>query len=80
MPHVIFLPAARAEYEHALEWYHERSPVAANDFEAAVESAVAEIVASPDRWAKVGITHRRYLVDGFPSCIVPMPMRSSWLQ
>ena len=70
MPDVIFVPAAQAEYDHAVQWYHGRSPAAAISFEVAVERALAAIAASPEGWATVGKVHRRYLVDGFPYSIV----------
>lgn len=70
MPEVIFLPGAQADYEQALEWYHDRSPQASANFEMAIQAAVAAIAATPERWARFGKGHRRYIVDGFPHSIV----------
>ena len=70
MREVIFLPGAQADYEQALQWYHDRSPQASTNFETAIEAAIAAIVAKPERWATLGQSHRRYIVDGFPHSIV----------
>jgi len=63
-----FHPDALLEYAEATTYYvRERSPSVAEAFEAAVESAIKLIVATPDRWRVVeepGI--RRYVFKRFP--------------
>ncbi|TVS13311.1 MAG: hypothetical protein EA424_21590 [Planctomycetaceae bacterium] len=45
-----FLPGATKDYEDAFDWYRARSERAAEEFEEAVERALADIVEAPDRW------------------------------
>ena len=45
-----FLKAAASEYEAALDWYFERSPVAAEKFDAEVNRALENIAGNPQRW------------------------------
>jgi plasmid stabilization system protein ParE len=63
-----FHPDALLEYADAASYYlREASPTVAERFVAAVESAMASILAAPDRWRVVeepGI--RRYVFSRFP--------------
>jgi toxin ParE1/3/4 len=63
-----FHPDALLEYADATSYYlREASPTVAERFVAAVESAIASILAAPDRWRVVeepGI--RRYVFSRFP--------------
>lgn len=70
MPRASFLPAADVDYAKARLWYFERSERAADRFEEAVEQAVAEIAADPERWPMIDAKHRFHLLRRFPYSIV----------
>jgi plasmid stabilization system protein ParE len=57
-------PAAEAEYEDALAWYLERSPQAADRFEAAFGEAIEAIRSRPTMFP---------LCDGGVAGVVPTP-------
>jgi plasmid stabilization system protein ParE len=61
-----FHPAAQAEYEEALAWYHARSPVAAARFEAEIERTLDFIRTSADFCPKYDATHRYAMLRRFP--------------
>ena len=50
--------AAEAEYEAALRWYFERSPRAADGFEAAFDRAVASVECNPLLHPLIDDVHR----------------------
>jgi plasmid stabilization system protein ParE len=60
------LPAAQVEYEHATDWYLERSVAAATRFVANVESAIESIRAHPEQYPRWDDQHRFCLVEEFP--------------
>lgn len=63
-----FHPEALSEYAEAVQYYlHEASPRVADDFMAAVESAIAILVVDPERWRLVEAPEiRRTLLGRFP--------------
>jgi len=67
---VSFHPEATAELSVSADWYAERSPAAARDFCVAVDLAVANIEANPERFARIDRRHRAGSVTGLPFQIV----------
>ena len=72
MPNVriSFHPAAAAEVEAAVQWYAERSPVAARAFAAEVNVCVERVGEAPERWPWYAHGTRRYLFPHFPFSLV----------
>jgi plasmid stabilization system protein ParE len=70
MIEVRFLPAAAVDYREALTWYQARSAQAAAGLEAAVEVALRQIAAAPQRWASCDDRHRFYILRRYPYSIV----------
>jgi plasmid stabilization system protein ParE len=65
-----FHPAAAAEVEAAVQWYAERSPIAARAFVAEVNACVERVAEAPDRWPSYVHGTRRYLFPHFPFSLV----------
>lgn len=65
-----FHDEASVEYDAAFDWYLERSPDAARDFDAAVNRALADIASAPQRWAAGLHSTRRYLLRRFPYILI----------
>jgi plasmid stabilization system protein ParE len=63
-------PEAEAEYEDALAWYYERSPRAAERFQAAFDEAVEAIRAHPGRYPELDEAHRLVLVGRYPYSLI----------
>jgi plasmid stabilization system protein ParE len=61
---------AEQEYLSALEWYQERSPTAAINFEGAFDRATRTISEAPHRWPIYLAGCRRYALHQFPFIIV----------
>jgi plasmid stabilization system protein ParE len=61
---------ASAEYDVAFDWYLERSPDAALEFDAEVDRALAQIVEAPQRWAAGPFSTRRFLLRSFPYILI----------
>ena len=61
---------AGRDYDAAFDWYLERSPQAAVRFGEAVERALREIAAAPQRWARGSHGTRRFLLRGFPFLLI----------
>jgi plasmid stabilization system protein ParE len=55
-----------AEYDSAFDWYLQRSPDAAQEFDAEVHRAISEITKNPERWAAGSSNTRRFLLRKFP--------------
>jgi plasmid stabilization system protein ParE len=76
-----FHPAAAAEVEAAVQWYAERSPVAARAFASEVNACVERVGEAPDRWPRyVHGTRRSPVWDSraLVRCrVVPLPVRPS---
>ena len=67
---VEFHEEAALEYEAALEWYLERSLLAATKFDDALSRAMDMIVEAPHRWPAGSHGTRRFLLQRFPFAIV----------
>lgn len=65
-----FLEAAASEYEAAIDWYFERSPVAADKFSAEVIRAIENIERNPQRWLTYLMGTRRFFLRHFPFTVV----------
>jgi len=65
-----FHEEAALEYEAALEWYLERSHLAASKFVDALNHAIDVIVEAPHRWPAGSHGTRRFLLQRFPFAIV----------
>lgn len=65
-----FHPAASVEVEVAVEWYAERSPIAARAFAAEVNACVERVREVPDCWPRYVHGTRRYLFPHFPFSLV----------
>jgi plasmid stabilization system protein ParE len=63
-------PEARIETEAAFDWYHEKSPRAAERFYVELERAHTAIQNSPKLWAKYMYGTRRYLLERYPYIVV----------
>ena len=63
-------PEAQQEYLTTLTWYWDRSPVAASNFERAVEAAVETIKGAPQRWPIYFADFRKYVLRQFPFSII----------
>jgi plasmid stabilization system protein ParE len=67
---ISFHPAAAAEVDAAVQWYAERSPVAARAFAAEVNACVERVADAPDRWPSYVHGTRRYLFPHFPFSLI----------
>lgn len=65
-----FHDQAAAEYDAAFDWYLERSPDAARNFDSAVEHALSQIEKAPLRWVMGPFNTRRYLLHKFPFLLI----------
>jgi plasmid stabilization system protein ParE len=65
-----FLEAAASEYEAAVHWYFERSPVAAEKFDAEVNRALEHIAGNPQRWPTHSMGTRRFFLRHFPFSVI----------
>jgi plasmid stabilization system protein ParE len=65
-----FHPEATAELEQSAQWYAERSLTAAEGFVAAVETAIRNIVDTPNRFLKIGHDCRACSLVGYPFQVV----------
>jgi plasmid stabilization system protein ParE len=72
VPHIqiSFHPAAAAEVEAAVQWYAERSSIAAAAFAAEVNTCVERVREAPERWPRYVYETRRYLFPHFPFSLV----------
>ena len=69
-PSVEFHPDAIAEAHHAVQWYLERSELAAAAFVSELDLAVEHIQEAPERWSEYVEGTRRYLFHRFPYFVV----------
>jgi plasmid stabilization system protein ParE len=65
-----FHPEAEEEYLASLSWYGERSPIAATNFENAVEDALQAISKAPQRWPIYFSNFREYVLRQFPFSLI----------
>lgn len=70
MAEVALHPEAEAEYEHALGWYFDRSPQAAQRFETAFDQAIEAIRVNPTMFPLCVDTHRFVLLKRYPYSLV----------
>ncbi len=63
-------PGADIDYSEAFCWYAERSPRAADVFEAHFERALQAIAAEPQRFPRCDDRHRYYLMRRYPYQII----------
>lgn len=70
MAEVTIHPAAEAEYEDALGWYLDRSPQAANRFEAEFGEAIEAIRTHPSMFPRCDEVHRYVLLKRFPYSLI----------
>jgi plasmid stabilization system protein ParE len=63
-------PDAEAEYEQALGWYLDRSPKAAERFEAAPDRAIEAVRPNPMTFPRCDDTHRFVLLTHYPYSLV----------
>lgn len=77
---VRFHEAAAAEYEAAVNWYFERSQLAASKFASELSRAIEKIAEAPDRWPAYILNTRRYLLYRFPYAVVYRKLPSSTIQ
>jgi plasmid stabilization system protein ParE len=69
-PDIDFHPAAVREARNAFRWYHRRSAHAASRFQTALETAVDQILQSPDRWPAYLYGTRYRVLRRFPFILV----------
>lgn len=67
---ISFHPEATAELEASEDWYAEHSPDAACDFCVAVDVALANIAADPQRFVRIDARHQVCGVKKFPFQII----------
>jgi plasmid stabilization system protein ParE len=60
------LPAASTELHHAMAWYRERSPRAAENFWLRVMEARRSIALFPLATPRVSLHCRRFILSGYP--------------
>ena len=77
---VEFHNEAGAEYDAAFDWYLERSPDAALDFDTEVNRALVDIASAPHRWAAGPFSTRRYLLRRFPYILIYREQTSGEIQ
>jgi toxin ParE1/3/4 len=65
-----FHEEAGAEYDAAFDWYCQRSPDAALNFDSEVDRAIEEILKAPQRWAIGPYGTRRFLLRRFPFILI----------
>jgi plasmid stabilization system protein ParE len=62
-------PLAADELEAARRWYHERNPEAAAAFLADFDSAILAVAEAPQRWPRIHVKYRRYIMQNFHSTL-----------
>jgi toxin ParE1/3/4 len=63
-------PLAAEELEAARRWYHERNPEASAAFLADIDAAIFAVTEAPQRWPRVHLKYRRYIMRSFPFSVV----------
>jgi toxin ParE1/3/4 len=61
---------AATEYEEAVDWYIERSYLAAQKFSAEVSQAIENVVKTPQRWPNHLLGTRRFFLRHFPFAVI----------
>ena len=70
MAEVSIHPEAEAEYEHALAWYLDRSPQAAQRFETAFDKTLQTISTNPTMFPLCDRLHRIVTLKRYPYSVV----------
>jgi plasmid stabilization system protein ParE len=70
MKPVDLLPGARSDFDESFDWYAERSVLAAERFELAVDDALRRIAANPEKFAFVTTLHQACRVERFPFRVI----------
>jgi len=65
-----FHEEAADEYEAAIDWYFERSPIAAQKFADEINHAIESIAKSPQRGPAYLVGTRRFFLRHFPFAVV----------
>jgi plasmid stabilization system protein ParE len=63
-------PLAADELEAVRRWYHERNPEAAAAFLADIDSAILAVTEAPQRWPRIHVKYRRYIMRNFQFNVV----------
>ena len=67
---VRFHPEADQESEGAVQWYRERSAMAAAGFVAELSHAVQQVAETPERWPPYIAETRRYVFPVYPFSLI----------
>ena len=65
-----FHEEAADEYEAAIDWYFERSPIAAQKFADEINHAIESVAKNPQRWPTYLVGTRRFFLRHFPFTVV----------
>jgi plasmid stabilization system protein ParE len=65
-----FHPDAIEEALSAAQWYHERSPIAAGRFVAALHQVIDNILGAPHRWPISACGTRKVKLPRFPYLVI----------
>jgi len=65
-----FHPKAEQEAEGAVQWYRERSTMAAAGFVAELSHAVQQVAETPERWPRYIANTRRYIFPVYPFSLI----------
>lgn len=66
MANIRILSSAEHDIADALNWYNERSALAAERLELEIDAAIVKIAASPVRFPKLDANHHYVLLKRFP--------------
>lgn len=67
---IVIDPRAEDEARAAFLWYLDRSPSAAEDFQVALEAALASIAEAPRRWPEVEPRIRKRVLGHYPYSVL----------
>lgn len=70
MANIVLHRLAQQDFEKAFDWYAERSPRAALEFDMEVAATMTRIVAEPERFTRLDGRHRYCMVSRFPYLVV----------
>ncbi|MGQ8364284.1 type II toxin-antitoxin system RelE/ParE family toxin [Glaciecola sp. 1036] len=67
---VSFHPEVKTEIKNSFDWYQEQSLGLGYEFSQELKESINSIRSLPSSWAKVGQSHRRFVLSRFPYSIV----------
>lgn len=67
---ISFHPDVRLEVIDSFSWYQEQSLGLGHEFIQELEESFVSIRSLPSAWAKMGQTHRRYVLSRFPYSVI----------